>query len=134
MKREVSADAIQLPGARDCGVTDVFVTGSAALQGGKFSEFIRDTIIDRRLGYPLKSTTVTNAASTEAGLEGDDTGATVEVHLRQKGGDSASNSVNSVTLIATAERIEEADVDLEGVIQESHCPGFGGLGGGGEYD
>lgn len=43
-------------------------------------------------------------------------------------------SFHTVTLIASEERINEDDIDLEGVINGSDCPGYGGLGGGGEYD
>lgn len=46
-------DKLTIPGTRKSGVIDLFITGAAALQGGKFNEFIEKTVIDPSLGYPL---------------------------------------------------------------------------------
>lgn len=72
---------LTIPGVltRKSGVNDLFVAGAAILQGGKFNEFISDTVIDPSLGYPLtESDTVqprTDADRRELGeadIDGDD--------------------------------------------------------------
>ncbi len=91
-----SQDKFSIPGSQKSGVMDVFIVRAAALQGGKFNEFLEDTIIDPSLGYPL-----TDADMNEAHSE-------------------VSRGVLE-------------DADIEGDDDKPVCPGFGGLGGGGEY-
>lgn len=45
--------SITLPGERKSAVVDVMETGADLLHSGKYSEFIRSTVVDPNLGLPL---------------------------------------------------------------------------------
>lgn len=129
---EDTSDNMDLPNVRKSGVNDLFILGAAALQGGKFNEFIRDSLIDPELGYPLKSSEA-QTVDTQDDADPDVSTASDNTHTEN---DVAEAGLVNPKVIETTQmsNISEADVDLDGVNHEPDCPGIGGLGGGGEYD